>query len=69
MNYYFLVDDYDYSISAIIVSEKSHSEIQSIVDDIRSKESDSYYEDVFNALEELECTTVIEKCDFKNIMY
>ena len=69
MNYYFLVDDYDYSISAIIASEKSHSEIQDIVDNIRSKATDSYYDAVINALEELECTTVIEKCNFENIMY
>ena len=69
MNYYFLVDDYDYSISAVIISEKSYSEIQNIVDDIRSKVTDSYYDEVINALEELECTTVISKCDFENIMY
>ena len=69
MNYYFLVDDYDYSITDIIISEKSHSEIQGIVDDIRSKRTDYYYEDIIDALEELDGTTIIEKCDVKKIMY
>lgn len=69
MNHYFLVDSSDHITSAVIISKKTYAELQEIIDDIREKDYDYYYEDIIAALQVLDDTTVIERYSFKHLMY
>lgn len=54
MNSFILYDDYDYSASAIVISNKSRDELQEIINSIRYKEradnEDYLMEDVIEEL-------------------
>ena len=54
MNSFILYDDYDYSASAIVISDKGRDELQEIINNIRYKEradnEDYLMEDVIEEL-------------------
>lgn len=70
MNYYFLKDDEDYSIHAVIITEKSWKEIQDIIYKVRSKGeyTFSYYEDLMEEFNRRDIC-VIETVEIESVLY
>ena len=51
LNIYYLKDDYDYSITGIIITDKTQREVQNIINKAVLENEDSMYDDMLNALE------------------
>lgn len=52
-NYIILVDDYDYTASALLVTDKPECEVQELIDRVKSEHPDDYdYDMLSSALKE-----------------
>lgn len=72
MNHFFLKDDYDWSIQALLITEKSDEEVQKIINNIRFLDNevrDDYnYNEVERVLKE-NGITVIHRQSIKSVSY
>lgn len=66
-NIYSLVDDYDFSVTGIIITDKSQEVVQHIVSKVKAK-SDCLYDDIMEAFEENDIQFV-NKNDIEEVIW